>query len=134
VNAYEGGWEDSDLEAICSVYHSIGELLRSEREEGQSRYAHEQALLEAGTVKLPFDPLAQSLVANIQGKFPILDVSFGSGDCIGFIPQNLGEAMLLVPAPGGMHVYFQLQLSKGRPKNWIERVEDPGFKERVLSL
>lgn len=46
---------------------------------------------------------------NNFSKFPIYSVDFGNGIPIRAIPHNLGDSMLIWPAPpeqGGLEIYF----------------------------
>eukprot|EP00617_Octactis_speculum_P026349 CAMPEP_0185755432 /NCGR_PEP_ID=MMETSP1174-20130828/13931_1 /TAXON_ID=35687 /ORGANISM="Dictyocha speculum, Strain CCMP1381" /LENGTH=265 /DNA_ID=CAMNT_0028433983 /DNA_START=6 /DNA_END=803 /DNA_ORIENTATION=- len=129
-----GPWSSNSLVDFADQFQAVSDNMRNDPEAAVSLFTRKQALLRAGKSLLTLDPFNQYLVTNSQSGFPMLDVDFGAGECYGVIPQNLGDHIQIVPAPGGVHVYLNLRSIFGCPTDWMERVESSDFRQRVLML
>jgi hypothetical protein len=73
---------------------------------------------------------------NALQSFRLMGLDFGAGDCIGYIPYNIGSRLQMDEALGGMHVYLQppMWAASTAPTDWIARTESASFRARVLNL
>jgi hypothetical protein len=72
---------------------------------------------------------------NAMQSFRLMDVSFGAGNCIGYIPFNLGNPLQIDEAIGGIHIFLQppAAVSNIESQDWLAQVESDWFRSSILS-
>jgi hypothetical protein len=71
---------------------------------------------------------------NAIQSFRLFGLNFGAGSCIGHIPFNLGNSLLIEEANGGVHIFLQPPAwANIQTQDWVTQVESECFRSSVLA-
>jgi hypothetical protein len=86
--------------------------------------------------RIPFYKRPSPIVFNAQHRFPVFEATFGAAECVAQIPNNLGDMLQIVQAPGGVHVYVRPGQTSPQALSdtWMKQFDQENFRDQVLAV